>query len=363
MITQLNDIDELNRELQKQPFDKNGWALYRFPDSETVQFITGPIEKVGVGANSKNGFIISPFNDQDEQGWQIQNLITAQFNVKDPFEKLERLVFYHNSVDTVSTPKEDYCKLVEDILIEIAGQKLVKAVPARTKYIESTKPFDPFPFYKSLLETYPNAFVYIISTPDTGTWIGCTPELLLKAKGDSIMTLSLAGTRKANNTADPATKDLFSIKEIREQAIVTSYIKGILKKYCYDIAITGPDLIDAGNVYHLGTYFNATLNPDLHGNYLSLVRDLHPTPAVCGLPLNDSLEFLLQHENFDRSLYSGFLGPISESGADLFVNLRCMQVHKDGFKLYAGAGVVEGSDPEKEWIETEEKMNTLLRFI
>ena len=79
--------------------------------------------------------------------------------------------------------------------------------------------------------------------------------------------------------------------------------------------------------------------------------------------MEQSRDFLLKHENFDRSLYSGFLGPAEEKEAHIYVNLRCMQLFEKEAILYAGAGVVQGSVPEKEWLETEEKMNTLGRFV
>ena len=144
---------------------------------------------------------------------------------------------------------------------------------------------------------------------------------------------------------------------------MTGYINDILLKFCDNIKSDGPHAIKAGNVTHLATYFSGKLKPEYRKNYMPILRDLHPTPAVCGIPLDISRDFLLQHENFDRSLYSGFLGPISESKADIFVNLRCMQVFSKYALLYAGAGIVAGSIPENEWLETEEKMNTLLKFL
>jgi isochorismate synthase len=95
-----------------------------------------------------------------------------------------------------------------------------------------------------------------------------------------------------------------------------------------------------------------------------MLKLLHPTSAVCGMPMEKSLAFLRAHEGYDREYYSGYLGPVRiNNESQLFVNLRCMQVSSGRARLYAGGGVLGESDPEKEWQETELKMNTLLSVI
>jgi isochorismate synthase len=91
---------------------------------------------------------------------------------------------------------------------------------------------------------------------------------------------------------------------------------------------------------------------------------LHPTPAICGFPLSKSLEFINEFESFNREYYAGFLGPISKSGDfSLWVNLRCAKIQSSTINFYAGAGIVEGSDPEAEYLETERKMDTLRQLV
>lgn len=91
---------------------------------------------------------------------------------------------------------------------------------------------------------------------------------------------------------------------------------------------------------------------------------LHPTSAVCGMPKNKTKEFIVAKEQYDRELYSGYLGPVNMNNrTNIFVNLRCMQVQENFAILYAGAGITGDSDPEKEWRETEIKMDTLLQFL
>jgi isochorismate synthase len=116
---------------------------------------------------------------------------------------------------------------------------------------------------------------------------------------------------------------------------------------------------------HLKTEFTVDMKvtnfPQLGSVMLNL---LHPTSAVCGMPLEPSLEFLQQHEGYDREFYSGYLGPVNvDNNIYLYVNLRCLQLLKGQALVYAGAGVTIDSTPETEWEETEMKLNTLLKVI
>ena len=91
---------------------------------------------------------------------------------------------------------------------------------------------------------------------------------------------------------------------------------------------------------------------------------LHPTSAVCGMPRELADEFIKANEGYQRSLYAGFLGPVGfEGNTDLFVNLRCMQIDNEKARLFAGAGITEYSNPEKEFQETSSKMQTMLKVL
>jgi isochorismate synthase len=116
---------------------------------------------------------------------------------------------------------------------------------------------------------------------------------------------------------------------------------------------------------HLRSDFTVDMNetnfPQLGSVMLQL---LHPTSAVCGMPLEKARTFLAEQEGYDRTFYSGYLGPVNiNREIHIFVNLRCMQLRDENAILYAGAGVTADSSAEKEWEETEMKMNTLLRVL
>ncbi|MBK8292346.1 MAG: chorismate-binding protein [Flammeovirgaceae bacterium] len=155
-------------------------------------------------------------------------------------------------------------------------------------------------------------------------------------------------------------------KEIEEQALVCRYIINCFKKIrLREYEEHGPKTIVAGNLLHLKTEYEvdmaATNFPQLGSVMLKL---LHPTSAVCGMPLENSLAFLKEHEGFDRQFYSGYLGPVNlKEESHIYVNLRCMQIFEDKVRIYAGAGVTADSVSETEWMETEMKMLTLQNII
>ena len=95
-----------------------------------------------------------------------------------------------------------------------------------------------------------------------------------------------------------------------------------------------------------------------------MLQLLHPTPAVCGLPKEEAYHFIIEHEGYDRSYYSGFIGWLDTKGkTDLYVNLRCMNILPQTFTLYAGGGLLAASQLEDEWQETEDKLDTMRRIV
>jgi isochorismate synthase len=208
--------------------------------------------------------------------------------------------------------------------------------------------------------------VSFVSSPIIGTWIGATPEVLVSVEDNRIFrTVALAGT-KAFTEGTNLKQVAWTQKEIEEQALVSRYIISCFKKIrLREFEEHGPKTIVAGNLMHLKTDFTvdmkATNFPQLGSVMLKL---LHPTSAVCGMPLETALDFLKEHEGYNREFYSGYFGPVNvQNNITLFVNLRCMQLFGNQALIYAGAGVTIDSVPSTEWEETEMKMNTLLNVI
>jgi isochorismate synthase len=196
--------------------------------------------------------------------------------------------------------------------------------------------------------------------------MGASPEILISVdKHEVFRTVALAGTQ-SNLPEVPLSQVAWTQKEIEEQALVSRYIINCFKQIrLREFEEEGPKTVVAGNLLHLRTDFRvdmkATGFPQLG---TVMLRLLHPTSAVCGMPKEAALQFILEHEGYDRAFYSGFLGPVNMGGeTHLYVNLRCTQWLETEAVLYAGAGITANSVPEKEWRETELKCQTMYRVL
>lgn len=287
-----------------------------------------------------NGFVVYSFDKNK-----------SYLFVEDEESENARFHFCREAPDELSYT--EYLDRAKEFKNEMLKRDLSKAIFSRVKYVH--KSVDAQQMFEVLCETYPNAFVYLISSSHFGTWIGASPEPLIQADDNKGCTVALAGTMRTDEKSDWTEKDK------NEQYFVQTYIHDRLKSINIDpIFIDGPKEYVAGPVKHLQSVFNFGLN----GNKpLEVAKRLHPTPAVSGLPQRSSVKLIYETENYKRSLYTGFLGEVSESDANLFVNLRCAQIFEDKVALYLGGGFTKDSDIEKEWMETENKSKTLLKVI
>lgn len=239
-----------------------------------------------------------------------------------------------------------YKTIVGNAVAEIQTGVLDKVVAARAIEIKDAQ-FDAFTHFLELMDAHPNAFCYLWFSPSTGVWMGASPELLLERKGGRIRTMALAGTR-ANDQDD------FGSKELEEQDLVLNYLKETLNPYINGLEITQKTKVNSGHLTHLKNELNGELTDRMESIY-PLIKALHPTPAIAGLPKAMAIDFIKRQEGFSRSYYSGYLGLHSNRESSLFVNLRCMQVLGQKQYIYVGAGLTHQSNPEAEWLETEEK--------
>lgn len=208
--------------------------------------------------------------------------------------------------------------------------------------------------FQDLCQRYPHSLVYLLHTPETGTWMGATPEALLNGVGNAWSTMALAGTK--TQAEEP-----WDEKNIKEQGVVSGFIRNLLSRYAQHVEESETYTMQSGALYHLRNDFRFQLErPE---DIASLLRDLHPTPAVCGLPKQEALEFILANEGYNREYYAGFLGPVnSTEGTHLCVNIRCAQLFPDGSSiLYAGSGLMPDSTQESEWAEVKRKAASLLK--
>ncbi len=361
------------------------FSLWRLPNSSVVYLAASNQPKLLSEINLEEinaGFIFSPFDPKKEKihlpadefyTFESGEIISSKGKLaeeavlKNVNKEISLAHYYSTNQNTrITTNENQYKNLVTKCINEITKGNFEKIVPSRSKRVELSDSFDLLDTFNSLCHLYPSAMVSIFSSPLTGTWVGATPEMLVGInKEKQFHTVAVAGTQPYDEGVDLRSIS-WTQKEIEEQALVERYIISCFKKIrLREYDESGPKTIVAGNVLHLKTDFTvdmvATNFPQLGSLMLKL---LHPTSAVCGMPMEASLEFLKQNEGYDRQFYSGYLGPVNiKQESNLYVNLRCMQLFATDAILYAGAGVMADSDPDKEWLETEMKMNTLGRTI
>jgi isochorismate synthase len=263
--------------------------------------------------------------------------------------------------------KDHYCQLVSKGIQSIQKQRFKKLVLSRTKVVSLVEGVHPALLFQNLCHLYPEAFTSLVSIPNVGTWMGASPSILMKIDRDNILrTVALGGTQRVPSGGIGSGNSTWGKKEIAEQAFIARFMMDCFKRNdLKQFTKRGPITVRAGDLLHLETEFIIDLkkmrSPDLKGRMLG---SLHPSPAVCGTPTDKAMRFIVENEGYDRQFYAGFLGPVHiEDESQLYVNLRCMQLYNKKAILYVGAGITEKSDPEKEWEETEEKCNTLLRAM
>ncbi|KQR92553.1 hypothetical protein ASG01_11610 [Chryseobacterium sp. Leaf180] len=248
--------------------------------------------------------------------------------------------------------KEEYLEKLQNLIQIIKDKNLPKVVLSRRKIRENYK-IDPEKSFENLCKAYPNAFRYIFFKNGI-CWIGAFSELLGKySKSDgSFETMSLAGTLPVS--------DAWTEKEIEEQKPVSQYIKNILENFSDELKISETYDHISGNIKHLRTDFEAKIQrKDLD----KIIHELHPTPAVCGIPKDICKTIISNFEKYPRELYSGYIRIETESEIHFYVNLRCARIFENSVHAFVGGGVTSQSNPEKEWQETELKSHAIFNNL
>ena len=364
------------------------FTIFRLPNNQdqyTFQLSLDPIQLLDDVQleEMEKGFIFSKFHGEKyylraDLSWTssdnelaIRETLSDNPNLSELLAALEQpetaasLNLYKKDPGSTEKTDQKFLDLVSDCIRQIEQGHFEKAVPARSHLVDGLDDISCVRAFEVLAQSYSNAFVSIFSSPETGTWLGATPELLVQTKNNKYFsTASLAGTQPYKGQDLPMVA--WTQKEIEEQALVSRYIINCFKKIrLREFEEYGPKSVIAGNLLHLKTVFTVDMEETNFPLLGSVMLDLlHPTSAVCGMPLESSRDYLLKEEQLDRRFYSGYLGPVNvDDRIDLFVNLRCLEMTTKGAKLYAGAGVTVDSIPEKELEETELKFDTLRKII
>lgn len=320
---------------------------YRLPGSKEIVIFEVGKGRLAQFQKGRMRFLVCPFNPS--LGITEYDLIRSLDYI--PSRCIEEN--YRNFIFN-STTKEYHSQYIATIQNFLAGDQNRKIVAARCLKINRVTDINHT--FEALAASYPNAFVFFISTSEFGSWIGATPELLLEKEGNRLTSMALAGTRKAM-----VIDEEWDEKNIREQMIVTDYIVNIFKKYAITTQYSGPDTYKAGPVEHLCSMIEGTIPEGT--DIKLLLHSLSPTPALAGFPRKESLDIIQKMEG-DRGLYGGFCGPMQADGDfRLNVILRCAYLGNNESIVFAGGGITVSSVADDEWTETENKLATLLKFF
>jgi isochorismate synthase len=260
-----------------------------------------------------------------------------------------------------------YAIRVADALERIERGELDKVVLGRGLRITSTPAWEPEELLARLLATRPGRYVFSVPTPH-GTLLGASPELLVRRRGTRVESLPLAGSLPRvddpREDAERSAQLQRSTKDLAEHRYVVDQIVGALADVAEQTAAPAePVLVSTDTLWHLATPIEATLG-DTGLSALDLALLLHPTPAMGGVPTAAALAAIAEIERDSRGPLTGAVGWVDAHGDGEFaLAIRAGVLHEETFRLFAGAGIVEGSVPSAEVVETGAKLATMLRVV
>lgn len=358
------------------------FALYRFPGEKEPHLVLQKTGEAQVLDNSvynnsnppihtfkhrgePSGFIFAPFiktaktptlliqPDIAVSGWELIDLETRELF------KAKRISLSSIEIDkrTASIDESDGYKVAfRSFKYQLDRENYQKLVLSFSQLKDWEGAGQEDSLFVQAINKFPNSMVYLVYTRISGRWFGCTPELLLEGYGMKWHTMALAGTR----TWDYGE---WSEKNIREQRFVSDYLEGQLQGLGARITRQGPYTSKAGHLYHLRTDYTFHLPKPY--SPMQILELLHPTPALCGLPKKEALNFIRLFERNKRMYYGGYLGPLNlKAETNIYVNIRCAQIRPGGKALFfGGGGLTQSSNFSEEKEEIKKKMNTLLSIF
>ncbi len=269
--------------------------------------------------------------------------------------------------ETRQPDEQTWREMVRQAIGSIRADVVQKVVLARTCRVETDAPVDPLAALARLQQRYRGCFLFLMEPTPGHAFFGATPEILADVHGSTLRTMALAGSigRGATPQADVAQAAalLDSPKDRREHAFVVEAILTHLRYLADEITCAPePTLLRLPNIQHLHTPITATLKSDVR--IWDVVAQLHPTPAVGGVPRERALALIHELEPFSRGWYAAPVGIVDAAGNGTFVvAIRSALAVGRMLTLYAGAGIVADSDPVREWHETGLKFRPLLDAI
>lgn len=256
-------------------------------------------------------------------------------------------------------------EVLKRYLNKIGSKEIKKIVAARRTEVSFEKKADPFILLNELVKNRDNSAAFLFGFDKKRFFTGSTPERLFLRKKDMLTTEALAGTRPRGKTEIEdlrlGRELLSSLKEIREQEFVAAEISDKLKNICEYVNISEKKLLKLSTLQHLYNKIEGRLKPGIFDP--EILSGLFPTSAVSGLPKDIVMKIQKENEPFERGWYSGLIGFAGRDESDLYVAIRSSLFSRKNVFFYSGAGIVEGSEPEKEWEEINLKIKKLLRIF
>lgn len=249
--------------------------------------------------------------------------------------------------------KDDWIKAVKQAL----SKKMTKVVLARCQMLELAESPDPFALTAALKRKAHGAYIFCFNEGDTA-FFGASPERLFSRSGQILHSEAMAGTRPRGRSEEEDMKLgnelLNSAKDLRELTPVRTFLQSALTSICKEPLSFSPlTLHKTQNVQHLYMQCKANLKEEYTDQ--DILALLHPTPALCGTPTREAFDLIRKLEPFERGLYGGALGWSTGQTSEWVVGIRSCFIQKNRAYLYTGTGIVEGSDPEEEWEELNQK--------
>jgi salicylate biosynthesis isochorismate synthase len=308
--------------------------------------------------------VVRPGEDVERLGEGLASRL-ASLRLEAPLPLLDPHPTAHAGIRSARPPRE-FEAAVEGATSRIAAGEMSKVVLAREVIVTAAAAHDPAALFGAMREQFPACFCFCCGTPEAA-FIGASPELLVRRSGASVSTVALAGSTR--RSSDPAVDDhlgeqlLRSDKDRREQRIVAERIVRALRPHAVWVeAAAEPEIVKVANIQHLATPVIAQL-AEPH-SAIDLAGLLHPTPAVGGEPWPAAAATIADLEGMDRGWYAAPIGwmDATEDG-EFCVALRSALLRDREAHLFAGVGVVAGSDPAAELAETEVKLGALLPLL
>lgn len=349
------DYKTLTGKVSEQYAKNLPFVIYSLPNSEIIEGYCQLNADLNTSESlAENGFVLAPFDRRLKTIVIPKNsseIIKCEFNLSEIEKKYVEI--FEDEKDKIS-----YEQLIKETIATIQKGEAKKIVFSRKKDF-LLKRFSIETLIERILFSYPNAFRYIWFHPETGIWCGATPETLVEIADNNLKTMALAGTQPFTEGSITWGK-----KELEEQQFVTEAILHNLKGLVEEVQLSETHSHRAGNLLHLRTLISGKLVNE-KGILKKIAQALHPTPAVCGTPRKFARNYIIENEGYPREYYTGFIGPISKNAtsASLMVNLRCMKIVDRRASIYVGGGITADSIASEEWIETQNKMQTMLQVL